>query len=174
MGQNRKPALQRPVGSCLFQVGHQVSQCAVVDPPSVLRCGNGKANGQVGLSDTRRAKQHHVLLPLEEPEFCQAHDLLALDGWLEGEVELLEGLHHRQPGTPHGRLEPAVVAKGNLGSEQLLYGLARGDLAAVSLSKNGVRRLKCARKLQVSEHATDTVSAGADLSFHAPLPTSRS
>ena len=61
----------------------------------------------------------------------QALDLLALDAGLEGEVELIEGLHSRQPRGAHGGLEPTVVAQHDLGVQQLLNGLGRRDRAAV-------------------------------------------
>ena len=45
----------------------------------------------------------------------QALDLLALDAGLEGEVELIERLHSRQPRGAHGGLETTVVAQHDLG-----------------------------------------------------------
>ena len=81
--------------------------------------------------DPGRAEQDHVLLSVQEAELVQALDLLALDAGLEGEVELIERLHSRQPRGAHGGLETAVVAQHDLGVQQLLDGLGRRDRAAV-------------------------------------------
>lgn len=66
------------------------------------------------------SEEDHVLPAVEEGEFVQGVDLLALDGGLEAEVEVGQGLHGREPRGTNGGLEPAVVAQVDLGSEELL------------------------------------------------------
>ena len=84
----------------------------------------------MSLSHARRPEQDHVLLSVQEAELVQALDLLALDAGLEGEVELIEGLHSRQPRGAHGGLETTVVAQHDLGVQELLDGLGCRDRAA--------------------------------------------
>lgn len=57
------------------------------------------------LAHPRCAEEHHILRAIEEAQALEALDLLALDGGLEGEVEVVEGLDGRQTGRSHGCLQ---------------------------------------------------------------------
>ena len=97
---------------------HPVAVAADVDEleePDRAILGDRQADGQVRPADARRAEQDHVLGALDEAELLLALDLLALDARLEGEVELGQGLHRRQPGGTHRGLQAAVVAQHTLG-----------------------------------------------------------
>ena len=59
-------------GLCLFKAGDQISQRAVVNAASALRGGDGEADRQMRLPDTRRAEEDHVLPALNEAELVQA------------------------------------------------------------------------------------------------------
>ena len=105
-----------------------------------------------------RTKQDHVLAAVEEAEFVQALDLLALDAGLEGEVELVECLHRRQSRGTHGGLEPAVVAQHDVGVQQLLDGLGRCDRATVGLRQDAVDGLQGTGHLEVGQHRPQAVA----------------
>src|SRR5690606_24089623 len=89
----------------------------------------------------------------------QALDLLAADARLKAEVEVAEQLHRRQSAGAHRRLETAVVAELDLGGEDLLDGLGRGEGAAIDALKDGVERLQGAGHLQIRQHTADAVPA---------------
>ena len=102
-----------------------------VSTVDAFSCRALMAYGQVSLPHAWRPEQDHVLPSVQEAELVQALDLLALDTGLEGEIELIERLHSRQPRGAHGGLETAVVAQHDLGVQELLDGLGRRDRAAV-------------------------------------------
>jgi len=74
---------------------------------------------------------------LDEAEGRERLDLLALQRGLEAEVEVGERLHRREPAAPHRRLEPAVVAQGDLGAEDSGDRLG-GAEAAIDAGEHGV------------------------------------
>ena len=114
MSQDRQAALESASRLCLLEGGDHVGEGAVVDAPAILRSGAGQADGQMCLADARWAPQHHVLLALQEAKLGETVDLFALDRWLEGEIELPEGLHRRQARGAHSRLQAPVVAQADL------------------------------------------------------------
>jgi len=57
-----------------------------------------QGDGQVGLAHPGRAEQDDVLAALHEAQPAELPDHLAVDARLEGEVELLDGLHPREAG----------------------------------------------------------------------------
>ena len=98
----------------LFQGGDEVDECAVVDPASSL----GSSDGEMGFPDPWRSEEDHVLPALEKAELMQGVDLLPLDGWLEREVEVFEGLYDREPGGAHCGMETPIVAQDDLGPQE--------------------------------------------------------
>ena len=139
---------------------------AVIDAPSGFGRRDREAYGQVSLPDPGRTEQDHVLPSVQEAELVQALDLLALDGGLEGEVELVQRLHRRQPRGAHGGLETAVVAQHDLGVQELLDGLGRRDRAAVGLREDTVDGLQRAGHLQVRQHRPQPVAPGRRRGLH--------
>ena len=113
------------------------------------------------LPDPGRPEEYDVLVTLEEPEFVQALDMLALDARLEGEVELRQRLHRRQPRRAHRRLQTVVVAQQDLGAEQLLHRFAGRDRAAVGLGQDAVHGLERTGYLQVRQRLPQPVAAVA-------------
>jgi hypothetical protein len=69
-----------------------------------------------------RAEQDDVLARVKEVELAEVLDDLALDGALEGEVELLQRLARGEPGGPDAALAAVAVARGDLGGEQRARG----------------------------------------------------
>ena len=111
------------------------------------------------LADAGRAEEDDVLPALHEAEFVERVDLFALDRRLEGEVEVRQGLHARQPAGAHGRLEAATVAQRDLGGQEPLDGLGRGRAAALDPGEHAVQRLERAGHLQVGELGRDPLPA---------------
>ena len=74
---------------------------------------------------SRRPEKDYVLPPLDEAEGVEALDLVAFDTRLEAEVEVGERLHGREPGGPHGGLEPALIAKRDVAAEKAIRVVAR-------------------------------------------------
>src|SRR5690349_3411161 len=101
-------------GLSFLQGRDQVDESAVVDAPTTLCSGDREADREVRLAHAWRAKQHHVLLAIDEVELVQAFDLLPLDRRLKREFERFQSLDRRQPRGAHRGLQPAVVAQGDL------------------------------------------------------------
>ena len=87
------------VASCLglYERLDQASEGAVIDTASGFGGSYREADRDVCLAYARRTKQDDFLSTIQEAEFLQALDLLALDTSLEGEVELRQHLDHRKP-----------------------------------------------------------------------------
>jgi len=142
MREDLQPRLQPSSGLRLFERGDQVSQRAVVDAPASLRCGDRKTDRQMRLTDSGRAEEDDILAALHEAELVEALHLLAAQRGLNGEIEVVELLHHGQPARAHRGLEPSVIPQLNLRGEQLLDRLRRGQRAAIDALENGVERFK--------------------------------
>ena len=97
MGEHAQPPGQIAGGLGLGEGLDQRRERAVVDAPAGLGHRDREADRQVRFPDAWWAEQDHVLAAVQEAELVQALDLLALDAGLEGEVELIERLHSRQP-----------------------------------------------------------------------------
>ena len=162
----RSRRVRLPGGLGLGEGLDQRRERAVVDAPGGLGRRDREADRQVRFPDAWRAEQDHVLAAVQEAELVQALDLLALDAGLEGEVELIERLHSRQPRRAHGGLETAVVAQHDLGVQQLLDGLGRRDRAAVGVREDAVDGLQRARHLEVRQHCPQPVAPGRRRSVH--------
>src|SRR5689334_21131865 len=98
----------------LLERGDEIGEGAVVDAASTLSGRNGETDRQVRLADARWAEEDHVLFALDEAERVQAVDLLPFDRRLKREIKLGERLHNGQPRGTHRRLQPAIVAQGDL------------------------------------------------------------
>ena len=90
----------------LLQLRHQLLQGQEQDPVTRLRGLHRQGDGQVGLAHPRRPQQQDVLRPAHEPQGGELPHHLGVNGRLEVEVELLQGL---QPGQP-GLLQPGLGA----------------------------------------------------------------
>jgi hypothetical protein len=104
------------------------------------------------------SEEDHVLPALQEPEIVERVELLTLDRRLEGEVEVGDHLHGRQPARAHRRLQPAVVTQADLSTEQGLDGLGRRELTPVDLGEDLVERLERSGHLQIGELRADPVA----------------
>jgi hypothetical protein len=70
------------------------------------------------LAGAGRAEQHDVLARVQEVELAEVLDDLALDGALEGEVELLKCLARREARGLDAALAAVTLARGHLAGEQ--------------------------------------------------------
>ena len=84
-------------GLRFLERGDQIDQRAVVDATCALRRLDCQTDCEVGLAHTGWAEQHYALFAVDEAQFVQALDLLALNERLERELEALQGLHRSQP-----------------------------------------------------------------------------
>jgi hypothetical protein len=139
----------------------------------VLGGGDRQADRQVGLPHTGWAEEDDVLPALDEAELVEALDLPALDRGLEGEVEVLEGIHRGQSGGSHGGLQAPVVAQGDLGAEEALDRLGRADPAAVDAGQDRIQGLQRPGHLEIGQHGADPVATGETIRLHRPPPASR-
>ena len=108
----------------------------------------------MGLAGAGRAEQHDIVLGVEEVELGEVLDDLALDGALEGEVELLERLARGQARGLDAALAAVALPGGDLGREQdlgealiapLLFAGAVGELRQ---GAGGGRRLQRAEQVR--------------------------
>ena len=103
----------------------------------------------------------------------QGVDLLALDGGLEAEVEVGQGLYGREPRGAHGGLEPAVVAQVDLGGEEPLDRLGGGDAVAVDAGEDGVEGFEGTGELEIGKLSPDPVAAARPLGGRHETPAAR-
>jgi hypothetical protein len=85
--------VSQPAGGLgFFERGDQISEGAVVDAATALGYSDGEADRQMCFADARRAEEDDVLFALEETEFVETVELLALDGpeWGSGGRGLME------------------------------------------------------------------------------------
>jgi hypothetical protein len=86
--------------------------------------------------------------------------LIPLDARLEGEVEVRQGLHRREPGGAHGGLEPALIAEGDVAAEQRAHRLAGGELAAVGPAQNVIKGFEGAGHFEIGELDPESIAEG--------------
>ena len=121
------------------------------------------------LADAGRAEEDDVLLPLQEPEFVERVDLLALDRGLEAEVEVRERLDRRKTARPHGRSQAPAVAQRDLGGQEPLDGLGRGGSPAVNACEHLVEGFQGSRYLQIGQLGRDACAPGPGLHESSPV-----
>ena len=80
---------------------------------------------QVRLAGAGRTEEDHVLRLSEEVELREVRHRLLLDGALEGEIEVIQGLDLRES----GRLHPVLAAVGFAGAH--LFGEHRREIGLV-------------------------------------------
>ena len=66
----------------------------VVGGKAVLGGHKAQGGGQMGLAHTGRAEEYHVLPILQEAHGGQFVDLALVDGGLEGEIKVVQGVLH--------------------------------------------------------------------------------
>ena len=70
----------------------------VVGGEPVLCCHQAQGGGQMGLAHAWRAEENHILPVLQEAHGGQFVDLALVDGGLEREVEIVQGLLNGEAG----------------------------------------------------------------------------
>ena len=135
----------------LFQRRNEIGERPVVDPPTALRGGDRETDGEVGFPDARWPEENDILASLDEAERVQAIDLLALDRRLKGEIEFGKRLGCRESRRAHRRLESAVVAQRDLGTEQCLDRRGRLHGPTINPAQNVVERFERAGHLEIGQ-----------------------
>src|SRR5215207_2932315 len=100
---------------------------------------------KMALAGARGAEKVDHLGAIDELEFGQGHDAVAVERGLEGEVEALEGFDGGEARYHEGRLNPATLAKRELLDEDLIEGADAVDLALLDAPDGGVEDLEGAR-----------------------------
>ena len=126
--------------------------------------GDGEIHGQVRLPDAQGPEKDHILLPLDEAQRVEAFDLVVFDARLEGEVEVGEGLHGREPGGAHGRLEPALIAQRDVAPEERGHRFAGGEHATVGAAEVVVEGFERPGHLEIGELARSRSRRGRAVS----------
>ncbi len=101
------------------------------------------------------------LLARDEVELGQGQDAVSLQGGLEGEVVVLEGLEAGQPGGHEGHLDAAALAGLELLGEQLVDGLECRELALLEAAHHVIERFQGAGHLEADEEPAQPVGGGA-------------
>ena len=130
---------------------------------------DAKRYRQVTLSGTRLADEMHYLVAIDEVEPGQSHDAVAVERWLEGEIEARQRLDAGEPGHLQRRFDPAAFANGDLLGEQHIDRLDSADLAALELLNNLIERLQRAWHAQADQVTSDPLDRrrGQRVTSHA-------
>lgn len=97
---------------------------------------------------------------VDEPQFGQGEDAVAVERRLEREVEAGEGFDVGQPGHHEGGLDAATFAQRELLSEHGVDRLERAHLAPLELAHDGIDDFQRARHAQPDEVCLDAVHGG--------------
>jgi len=110
----------------LLQLGNEVLHGGEVHTDAGLARLDRQGYGQMGLAHPGRAQEDDVLLPLDEGQIKQRHDVASVECRLEGEVELIDGLDKGEPRDLERCLNPALLLAGDLFLEQVVQ---EGEIA---------------------------------------------
>ncbi len=129
---------------------------------------DGQPDREVGLAGARRAQEHDVGALGDEIQGPEVRNRVALEGPLEGEVEVLEGLAGREPRRLDAPLAAVVLAGGDLtlqaGGEELLVGPGLGSCPFGEPVDRSRQRRCLERAAQIGEI---TGGLGGGLGHHA-------
>ena len=92
LGQNLELVRQTVLKMSLFQLLNKLVAVDVVGGEPVLSRHKAQGGGQMSLAHTWWSKEYHVLPVLQETHGGQFVDLAFVDGWLEREIEVVQGL----------------------------------------------------------------------------------
>ena len=92
LGQNLELIRQTVLKVGLLELFNELMAVDVVGRETVLCCHQAQGGGQMGLAHAWRAEENHILPVLQEAHGGQFVDLALVDGGLEREVEIVQGL----------------------------------------------------------------------------------
>ena len=92
LGQNLELVRQTVLKMGLLELLNKLMAVDVVGGETVLCCHKAQSGGQMGLAHTGRAKEDHILPVFQEAHGGQFVDLALVDGGLEREIEVVQGL----------------------------------------------------------------------------------
>lgn len=115
---------------------------------------------QMALACPGRAEEVDDLAAGDEAELGQREDSIAVERGLEREVEAGERLDRGQAPHAQCRLDPAVLAQGQLFREEDVHGFEGGDFALLEPAYDMIERFERPRHLQADEVVADPVDRG--------------
>ncbi len=92
LGQNLELVRQTVLKMGLLELFNKLVAVDVVGRETVLCCHQAQSGGQMGLAHAGRAEEHHILPVFQEAHGGQLIDLALVDGGLEREIEVVQGL----------------------------------------------------------------------------------
>ena len=92
-------------------------------------------------------------------EAGECHDPVAVERWLEREVEAGERLENGQSGHAQGGLDPAVLAQAEFLGEKIVDRFDAVDFALLDAAERGIEHLQSTRHLQADQAVADIVDA---------------
>ena len=98
-------------------------------------------------------------MPVDEVECGKGDDAIAVERWLEREVEAGQRLQDGQSGHAQCRLDPTVLAQAEFLGEQIVDRLDAVDLTLLDAAQRSVEHLERARHLQADQAVADIVDA---------------
>ena len=145
----------------LGERGNEFGQGREIDALMGLDGVHPQGDGQVALADPGRAEQVDGLATVDEAEFGQGEDAIAVETGLEAEVEGLQGLN---PGEARGQqlgADAPGFAPGIFFGEQAVQGFQGGELLAFHLVEYAIEDFQGGGHLQVDQVLFDRLQ-GAD------------
>ena len=91
-GQSLEFVRQTVLEMGLLELLNELVAVDIVSGEPVLRRYQAQGRSQVGFTYPRRAKEHHVFSVFQKPHGGQLVNLALVNGGLEGEVEIIQGL----------------------------------------------------------------------------------
>ena len=92
LGENLELVRQTVLKMGLLELFNELVAVDVVGRETVLCCHQAQSGGQMGLAHAGRAEEDHILPVFQEAHGGQLIDLAFIDGGLEREIEVVQGL----------------------------------------------------------------------------------
>jgi hypothetical protein len=159
---------KRPVALGFCKRGDEVSQGREHDAAPGLHGFDGQRRRKVALAGAGRPEKVHPFGAINELEFRQRQDAVAIQRGLEGEVEALQGFDGRQARHHQRRLHAAVLAQRELLDQDLVEGADGVDLALLHAPERGIEHLERSGHPETNETALDAVNHRAGVRHDRP------
>ncbi|GJE68457.1 hypothetical protein LNAOJCKE_5701 [Methylorubrum aminovorans] len=153
---------QGAVALGLGQRGHEVGQRREHDAAPGLDRLDGERDRQMALAGAGWSEQMDDLGPVDEGQFRQRQDALAVERGLEGKVEPGQRLDRGQARDQQGGLHAAVLAQRQFLGQDHVEGGQTVDLALLDAPDRRVEHLQGARHAQADQAALDAVEGRGD------------
>jgi hypothetical protein len=151
----------------LGDVGDHLLGVGEVAPVAGLDSQGGERDGEVGLAAAGLAEEQDRPAGVHESQRGEVFDETPVDGGLELEVELGDGLAEREPGVAEPGGEPAVAGGVGLFGDETAEELDVGPVVGPGLLGEGGEHLDGPVELEVTEVVLDLL-----VHAHAGSPSS--